>query len=307
VGIRRRRASSGLAAAVAASAVLLLSWSAPAASAMPRSEAVPHLGRVVVIVMENESYGGIIGNPGAPFLNGLASRYGLATYFFATRHPSLPNYIAMIGGDTYGIHNNCTDCSAGDAPNLVDQMEGAGISWKAYMSAMPSPCHMGVKAGKYVKRHNPFVYFNSIVQNPARCAKIVPLTQMATDLSSGDLPSFVWITPDLCEDMHNCPVSAGDQFLAERVPPLIDQLGPDGVMFITWDEGDKTDGGSCCKWAKGGHIVTLVIGPGVIPGVIVSTPIDHYSMLQTIEDGFGLPRLGKAGCRCTASMGEFFS
>jgi hypothetical protein len=295
------------AALVAAATALLTFGSTSIATAMPRAAAVPHFDRVAVIVLENESYDGIIGNPDAPFLNELASGYGLATDFFATTHPSLPNYLALIGGSTFGVHSDCTKCKVGKQRNLVDQLEGKGISWKAYMSAMPSPCYTGPDTGLYAKRHDPFLFFDDIVTNPDRCNKVVPFDQMAADIAAGTLPRFVWITPDLCQDMHDCPIASGDQFLAEQVPTILDQLGSNGVLFITWDEGDRTDASSCCDLATGGHIVTLVIGPGVVPGTIVSTPIDHYSILQTIEDGFGLRRLRNARCLCTPSMGEFFS
>lgn len=307
MGTRRRRGSRRIPAALLLALPAILTFgSQPAATAMPRTSAVPHFDRVAVIVLENESYGGIIGNPDAPYLNGLASRYGLATSFFATGHPSLPNYLALIGGSTFGVHSDCTTCRVGKQKNLVDQLEGAGISWKAYMSAMPSPCYTGPDTELYAKRHNPFLYFTDIVTNPDRCGKVVPFEQMADDVAAGTLPTFVWITPDLCQDMHDCPIASGDQFLSEQVPTIIDQLGSNGVLFITFDEGDRKDTSSCCDLAAGGHVVTLVVGPGVVPGTIVSTPIDHYSILQTIEDGFGLKRIHNARCTCTPSMSEFF-
>src|SRR5262249_43348283 len=104
----------------------------------------------------------------------------------------------------------------------------------------------------------------------------------------------------------DCPVSTGDQFLSNLVPTLLDNLGPTGALFITFDESKDKDRSGCCG-VEGGHIATVVAGPGVAPGTAVATPLDHYSLLQTIEDGLGLPRLRKANCDCTASMGEFFT
>ena len=274
---------------------------------MPKPGSEVRFSRVVVMVMENESYGDIIGNPDAPYFNQLMSQYGLATYFFAIRHPSLPNYLALLGGSTFGVHRDCTKCSVGNKSNLVDQLEKAGISWKAYMSSMPSPCYTGPDTELYAHRHDPFMYFTDISADPDRCNRVVPLTQMATDIQDGTLPTFVWITPNMCEDMHDCPVSSGDQFLSQQVPTLLDQLGPSGVLFITFDESEKGDKSGCCGRANGGHIVTLVAGPKVAPGTLVSTPMDHYSILQTIEDGLGLPRLRHAKCLCTPSMNDFFS
>jgi len=130
---------------------------------------------------------------------------------------------------------------------------------------------------------------------------------MPGDIQNGTVPTFVWITPNLCEDMHDCPVSSGDQFLSQEVPPLLDQLGPSGVLFITFDEGEVGDRSGCCNKAKGGHIPTIVVGPNVRPGTVIDTAMDHYSMLQTIEDGFGLARLRSANCLCTPSMDAFFT
>jgi hypothetical protein len=274
---------------------------------MPRHASVPQFSRVVVMVLENKSYKQMVGRPDAPYFNGLIAQYGLATNFSATRHPSLPNYIALIGGSTFGIHKDCSDCSVGNKRNLVDQLEGAGVSWKAYMSSMPSPCYSGPDTDLYVRRHDPFLYFTDIADDQARCAKVVPLDQLPTDIQDGTLPTFIWITPNLCEDMHDCPVSTGDQFLSQQVPTLLDTLGPTGVLFITFDESKDKDHSGCCDKAMGGHIATIVAGPNVAPGTVVDTPLDHYSLLQTIEDGLGLPRLRNARCGCTPSMGDFFS
>jgi phospholipase C len=257
--------------------------------------------------MENKGYDQIVGSPDAPYLNGLISQYGLATQFYATRHPSLPNYLALIGGSTFKFKNDCATCTVGKKKNLVDQLEQAGVTWKAYMSSMPSPCYTGADTDLYVRRHDPFMYFTNIEQNPARCNRVVPMDELPTDIQNGTLPTFVWLTPNLCQDMHDCPTSSGDQFLSDVVPTLLDNLGPSGALFITFDEADGHDRSGCCLKAKGGHIPTIVVGPNVQPGTAIDTPMDHYSILQTIEDGLGLPRLRNANCSCTPSMDAFFT
>jgi phosphatidylinositol-3-phosphatase len=311
VAIRRRpgsRRDLGLGvSSLLIAATFAFQSGAQMAGAAPRRVSVPQFSRVVVIVMENKSYDQIVGNPDAPYLNGLISQYGLATQFYATRHPSLPNYLALVGGSTFKVHNDCSTCTVGKQRTIVDQMEKAGVSWKAYMSSMPSPCYTGPDTDLYVRRHNPFMYFTNIEREPTRCQRIVPLDELAGDIQGGTLPTFVWITPNLCEDMHDCPVSSGDQFLSGVVPSLLDTLGPSGALFITFDESEGHDRSGCCDGAVGGHIATIVAGPGVAPGTLIDTPMDHYSILQTIEDGLGLPRLRKAGCACTPSMGSFFS
>jgi len=136
--------------------------------------------RIAVVVMENKEYGAVAGSPDAPYLNGLARRSAVAESYFAVTHPSLPNYLALIGGDTFGITSDCTGCHV-SARNVVDQLKAAGITWKAYMDGVPRPCFTGSSAGRYAKKHNPFVYFDDIARDRARCSKIVPMTQLRAD------------------------------------------------------------------------------------------------------------------------------
>src|SRR5919202_565539 len=155
--------------------------------------------RIVVVVEENHSFDQIIGSAQAPFINRLAGQGTLLTSFFAISHPSLPNYIAMVSGDTQGIASDCGGCNV-DAANLADQLERAGVSWKAYMEDLPAPCSDAHEAGRYAKKHDPFMYFASVRNNPARCAKVVPSDQLGADLAAGRLPRFVFITPNLAND-----------------------------------------------------------------------------------------------------------
>jgi phosphatidylinositol-3-phosphatase len=250
--------------------------------------------------MENKAYSDVIGSPAAPFENRLAKRYGLATHYFAVSHPSLPNYLAMIGGSTYSITSDCTSCTV-SGPNLATELDRAGISWRAYMDAMPSACSRAPYSGNYAKKHDPFVYFPSFAGSSSCRKNVVPGSSLGQDISTGHLPHFVWITPDLCEDTHDCPVSTGDSYLANLVPGLLKGLGPDGVLFIVWDEGNDNSG--CCGGrAAGGQVPAIVAGGLAARGATSSIPYDHYSLLRTIEDLFGLPHLGSAACPCTHSM-----
>jgi hypothetical protein len=254
---------------------------------------------IAVILMENEEYGGVIGSQSAPFTNQLARRYALATSSYAITHPSLPNYLALTGGGTFGIDSDCTDCSARGG-GIAAQLAAKGISWKAYMEDLPHACFTGPGAGLYAKKHDPFVYFPAVVHNPAQCARVVPLTQLRRDEAARALPRFVWITPNLCHDAHDCSTAVGDRFLRGFVPPLLSALGPRGLLILTWDEGSSDNG--CCKLAAGGHIATILAGGAARRGVRFAKPVDHYSVLQTIEDLFGLRRLGAAACVCTPSL-----
>ena len=278
---------------------------AEASAATPPAGAVPAFSHVVVIVMENKDCGDVIGNDQAPFLNALARRYALATNYFGITHPSLPNYLSLTGGSTFGITQDCTDCVV-HATNLVDQLERAGVSWKAYMEGLPRPCFNGATAGRYAKKHDPFVYYSDVVGSPARCSRVVPLSQLAIDLQRSRLPKFAWITPDLCHDMHDCGVAAGDRFLAGVVPGLLRALGPRGVLFVTWDEGESDSARGCCEKATGGRVATVVAGQPVRRGIEVAIPYDHYSLLRTIEDAWHLPELRNAGCSCTRPLSAVF-
>ncbi|HEV2923461.1 MAG TPA: alkaline phosphatase family protein [Solirubrobacteraceae bacterium] len=258
-----------------------------ATAALPTSPA----SHVVVIVMENAAYGEVIGSSEAPYANALARRYGLATQSFAVTHPSLPNYLALTSGSTHGVSSDCTDCHVA-ATNIVDQLEAAGISWSAYLEDAPKPCFRGAGAGGYAKKHNPFVYYDDIAASASRCGRLVGFGRLTQALRSGRLPTYSWITPNLCDDGHDCGVSAGDRFLARTVPALLRELGPHGFIVVTWDEGGSDQG--CCGAARGGHVATIVAGPDIRPGGRMPQPIDHYGVLATIEQSLSLPPLAGA-------------
>jgi len=252
----------------------------------------PASSRVIVIVMENAEYSEVLGNPAAPYINALARRYGLATQSFAIGHPSLPNYLALTSGSTQGVSSDCTDCQVG-ASNIVDQLEAAGISWKAYLEDLPGACFQGAAAGGYAKKHNPFIYFDDIARSPGRCSRLVGFSQLAADLRRGRLPTYAWISPNLCDDGHDCGVAGSDRFLARTGPALLHELGPHGFLVLTWDEG-SSDRGCCGGVARGGQIATILAGPDVRRGVRESSPVDHYGTLGTIEEALGLPSLAGA-------------
>ena len=270
------------------------------------SPALPVFSHVFVIVLENKEVSQVAGSGQAPFLNHLATQYGRAANYYGVRHPSLPNYLALTGGDTFGVASDCTDCYV-NADNIASQLEVAGRSWKAYMESMPKPCFTRSGAGDYAQKHNPFIYYDNIRNDPQRCNKIVPLAQLEADLSANAVPDYAWITPNLCNDMHDCPIKTGDDWLATWVPRILASPAwqDKGVLFVVFDEGTTNVG--CCQYAAGGKTDTLVISPLVRPGFVSNEPYDHYSLLRTIEQAWGLPLLGKADCACSAPMTDFFS
>jgi hypothetical protein len=285
---------------------------APSTTAPPASTGGKATTRVIVVVEENHSIGQIIGSPQAPFLNRLAAHGTLLTSYYAITHPSLPNYLAMVSGGTQGITSDCGGCNV-DAPNLVDQLEAAGVSWKAYMEDLPAPCSDAHTAGAYAKKHNPFMYFASVRDHPSRCAKVVPLDQLDADLAAGQLPRLVFVTPNLDHNMHgageggNDPAltAAADRWLAGLYGKLAGSSAwhDDTRLVITWDEGHGAGAGTgCCGGlATGGNVATIVAGPQVTAARDDAT-YSHYALLRSIETLFHLPLLGHASDPSTATI-----
>jgi len=303
-----RRTTSAVALLVCLALAACGSAASPGAPlALPKSPAqVPRSqqSHFVVIVLENRELGEVIGSASAPYINSLARTGALATDYHAIAHPSLPNYISLLAGDPLGITSDCTECRVSGVA-LPEQLEAAHLRWRAYMEGMPQPCYMGASsAGGYAKKHDPFMYFPQIAGNPARCRNVVPLTQLSGDLRGKRLPAFAWISPNLCDDGHDCGEEFTDRFLAHLVPDLVAGLGPHGVLALVWDEGSSNSG--CCGQAAGGRVPLLLVGPSVRAGYRIATPADHYSLLALIEDEFGLRRLRGAACRCTPSLAGAF-
>ena len=272
-------------AVVVLAALLVLLAAVP--SAAGGGPSVPRFRHVMVVVFENKERGEIVGNPAAPTFASLARTYASLTAYDAVAHPSLPNYLALVSGSTQGVTTDCTSCVV-DAPNLADELEHAGLTWKTYAEGLPAPGFTGASAGRYAKKHNPFLYFKDIADRPARRARVVPFTQLHSDLATGRLPHFALVVPNLCNDMHDCPISTGDSWLRANIVPLLSrpQLA-DTVVFVVFDEGSTETGG-------GGRVAALALGPLVRPGAQSRQQTSHYGLLRTIEDAWGLPLLGNS-------------
>jgi membrane-associated phospholipid phosphatase len=259
----------------------------------------PKVTRVVLVIEENHEFGQIIGSRRAPFLNQLAAHGTLLTRYYAITHPSLPNYVALLAGSPLGIHGDCRRCHR-PGRNLVDQLERAHISWKAYYQGLPAPCSAVVKAGAYAKKTDPFAYLDDVRTSPARCHRVVPLDQLRPDLRRGRLPRFVVIVPDLRHDMHSGPVGEADVFLRrlDRELATSSSWRPGTVLVVTFDEGTTSLG---LHGRGGGHVATVVAGPGV-PARHDATPYTHYALLRAIEHRFGLPPLRNAADPATRTI-----
>jgi len=320
-----------------------------AALSVPATAAtMPRYDHIFVIIEENHTAGEIIGNPDAPVLNRLAQTYGYASKFYAERHPSEPNYIALIGGNTFGIrdddafyckpHANASGCSNASrdgyvdhtisTANLATQLEPHGLSWKGYFESIPEPGSLawrwpsadrpvaGQPEALYAAKHNGFVSFRSVQQDPMRAAKLVGFDALYRDIASGNLPNYAQIVPNQCNDMHglygaNVPddctagsglVVRGDKTVGEIVGKIMSSeiwaANANSAIVITFDENDgSSDGGpdGCCGSSAadpdnpgGGQIPTIVITNHGPRHLIDPTPYNHYSLLRTTETAFGI-------------------
>jgi phosphatidylinositol-3-phosphatase len=270
-----------------------------------RSGKVPKFDHIVLIMLENQSYGAVIGNSQMPILNSLAKKNVLLSNYYAVTHPSLPNYISVMSGDTQNITSDCINCFV-NAPNIADLLEANGMTWKSYEESMPSPCYIGDKK-LYAQKHNPLLYFDSIRLNPTRCTQsIVPLTQLDDDLAANQLPNFSFIMPNLCNSGHDCKLSVSDSWVGFMVTKLSASpaFGKNSLIVILYDEAEKSSKGTCCNLGSqaGGHVAALLISPLAKPGFVDSTAYDHYSVLKTILKAWNLPDLGKTNDPATFTI-----
>jgi phospholipase C len=266
----------------------------PTITPSPTPRTIPAFKHIVMILFENKEFGFVIKNPQMPNYNRLARENTLLTQEFAITHPSLPNYLALVGGDTFGIIKSCEDCFI-SARTLVDEIEDAGLTWKTYQEDFPRPCFLG-SSHIYVQKHNPFIYFDSVRLDAERCgSRIVNLNELSVDMQNGTLPNFIFITPNICNSAHDCDLKTADTWLGPWVEQLQAYPGmrENGLIILTWDEGQGNHG--CCGIDPGGgRVATVFISDKVKSGYEDATPYTHYSILKTICAAWDLPYVGKA-------------
>jgi phosphatidylinositol-3-phosphatase len=282
-------ASSATTASATTASATTSSASASSSAASPGPRTFAH---IYLLLLENHEYNTIVGSDDAPYLNSLFGRYGLATQMHAVAHPSEPNYIALVSGGTQGVRDDGVYNL--DAPNLFDQIEAAGRTWHVYAQGFPGACSGAAKtdevadgpgkAGDYARKHNPAISFTAISGSPSRCANITGLAGF--DPGAAD---FEMIVPNQINDMHSASVRTGDAFLAAFLPSILDSaaFAQGSLLIVTFDEGTSSIG-------EGGHIATLLATPGMAPGTRFDADANHYAVLRTIEDAWGMPPLGAA-------------
>ena len=269
----------------------------PDATLLPVSEAqpcghhvpAPTYRHVMWVWMENESYGSVIGSPEAPYLTALAHRCGLATNYHAITHPSLPNYLAATGGTTAGVVDDGEPALRPiRGSSIFSEVDAAGLTWRSYEESMPTLCDR-VTSGLYAARHNPAVYYTGL--RSACRLDDVPMGSLTGGrlhraLESNDFPNFAFVTPNICDDAHSCPVAHGDAWLSAFLTIAFSsrtyRLGH-LVVFITWDEGNVDN-----------RVATVVAAPSVPNRTVSARYFDHYSLLRTAEDLLGLRPIANA-------------
>jgi phospholipase C len=310
-------------------AAAAFAWAAAAALPAP-APASPKISHAFVVFMENQGFDDVIGhddangNPDTPMITALATKYGLASLYFGVTHPSLPNYLTLVAGDYLGVQDDNQSCFATGGrvkgchgfagPNIVDALEAKKLTWLEFEQSMPSAGYLGVdypaSAPLYYQKHNPLVYFKDIVTNANRLANIQPLpadgtlgplTQLLSNPKTA--PNFMFIVPDECHDMHGTSAcSNNDQLLQEGdayVGALFTAItssptwDENSALVIVWDENDYSSNLGCClsPTIGGGHIASIVITKKNNQGMRSADLFNHYSLLLTLEEGFGLPKL----------------
>jgi phosphatidylinositol-3-phosphatase len=271
-------AAGGRAHQPASSSARVTSSRITSSPAAPAAAMVPRPRHTVIVMMENHSYGEIIGNPQARYLNYLARHGALFTRSFAITHPSEPNYLALFSGRTHGVTSDACPVSF-RAPNLARDLLARHLSFTGYAEDLPATGSLACSSGNYARKHVPWTDFPNVPRSLSRPFSRWPLGHLAR------LPAVSFVIPNLCHDMHNCGVAAGDDWLRLHLGGYASwAMTHDSVLIVTWDEDDGT---------VVNHIPTIFYGQPVRPGRYRER-ITHYSVLRTIEAAYGLRHDGHA-------------
>jgi acid phosphatase len=256
---------------------------------------------VILIVEENRSFSTVYPH-GMPWLSGLGDTYGIAVDYFSDEPGSMLDYLWLSSGSgehAFGCGGwGCSKIITSD--NIFRELDKSGLSWKVYAESLPYAGYMGVQSGEYVKRHNPAPWYSDVAHHPAKQKNMVPFTQFAKDLAAQDLPNYSLIIPNLLHDAHSGTPAMADRWLKRYIRPVLSspyfKPGGNGVMFVTFDNGDGD---------RQGQVFTAVIGEDVIRGVKVDTAFRHENTLRTMMELVGLKHFpGRS--RDAAPMRGFF-
>ena len=239
---------------------------------------VPQPDHIVVVIFENKHRSSVIGSGQAPYLNKLAAEGASMTNSYGVTHPSQPNYLALFSGSTQGVTSNACPRHFRRADNLGRQLRKSGRSFIGYAESLPKTGFRGCGSGRYLRKHNPWVNFGTLPASTNR-----PFSAFPHDYSK--LPTVAMVSPNMCNDMHDCSVRTGDRWMKKHFARYARWAKRNNsLLIVTFDENA---GGSVKS------IPTIIVGANVRPGVY-SERLNHYKLLRTIEDIYGLPALGRA-------------
>ncbi len=270
------------------SVLVLLCFSLPVAAQVASSS------HVIIVVEENHSYSQIIGNSSLPFLNSLASKYSLATQYYANVHPSVGNYFMLTTGQI--ITNDAGHVPIVTADNIVRRILKAGKTWKSYLESVPSVGYLGPDKFPYTRGHNPISYLGDVANSSVQRLNLVPFTQFSKDLTNHALHNYSFIVPNQQHNGHNCPPGTSpcsdslilrtlDAWLKNNIGPLLNTTAfqQDGILIIVFDEGKETDTAH-----GGGHTATVIVGPKIKKNFRSSQFDQHQNVLRTVLDAMGI-------------------
>jgi phosphatidylinositol-3-phosphatase len=245
--------------------------------------AIPRADHVVIVIEENKSLRQIINNSAAPYINSLVKKAALFTQSYAVAHPSQPNYLALFSGGTHGVPDDRCPITL-SVPNLASALAQKNLSFATYSQSMPSMGYTGCGYGTYQRKHNPAANWQGSNVSPNAN---LPFTTFHWNYSA--LPTVAFVIPDQLNDMHDGEpqeaIARGDKWLQMNIAPFLKWTDQNnGLLILTWDEDDNV---------SDNHIVTMFLGPMVKPGMY-STRINHYTVLRTLTDMFGLESLGRS-------------
>jgi hypothetical protein len=264
------------------------------------SQTLPAFKHVFVVLEENNNYASVIGNPAMPYFNSLANKYGLATQYYADTHPSIGNYFMLTTGQI--ITNDDGFSGTVTADNVVRHLLTAGKTWKAYEESLPYAGYIQPNVGGYARKHCPLSYFSDVVNSSSEKLNLVPFTQFASDRASGHFPSYSFISPNLCNDAHDCSLGTADGWLKKNIAPLISSTAfkDGGLLIIVFDESgnDNSHGGGRVAWVA-------VTSQHSKMGYKSTTLHQHEATLRLMLQGLGLTSYPGAAAS-TSNMAEFF-
>lgn len=264
--------TEGIKLSIRALLVVLAAMGAVQAAAQP----LPRPDHIVIVVEENKSFAQIIGNPAAPYINALAGRGALFTQSYGVTHPSQPNYLALFSGSTRGISSNACPLDLSGA-NLAGALLEKGLIFASYAESMPQAGFEGCVYGAYMRKHNPVANWKELA------ALNQPFSAFPQDFEK--LPTVALVIPDQRNDMHDGSIAQGDAWLAKNIEPYAQwAMAHNSLLIVTWDEDDGS---------ADNRVATLFIGQVVKRGNSAQR-INHYNILRTIEESYGLPYLGES-------------